>query len=99
MHVVERVETLDHVSGNRFVIYSLFPDTNISIRVIWGRLKQNVVLTVGHSITNRTCETNVGSLMLMYGGGGHPKVGTCQVPTLDADRSLEEIIEHIKADH
>ncbi len=87
------------VSGNRFVIYSLFPEANISIRVIWGRLKQNVVFTVGHSILNRTCQTNVGSLMLMYGGGGHPKVGTCQVPTHDADRCLEEIIEHIKADH
>ena len=87
------------VSGNRFIIYSLFPETNISIRVIWGRLKQNVVLTVGHSITNRTCQTNVGSLMLMYGGGGHPKVGTCQVPTDSADRSLQEIVEHIKADH
>ncbi len=87
------------VSGNRFVIYSLFPDTNISIRVIWGRLKQNVVLTVGHSITNRTCQTNVGSLMLMYNGGGHPRVGTCQVPTPDGERCLQEIIEHIKADH
>ena len=87
------------VSGNRFIIYSLFPETNISIRVIWGRLKQNVVLTVGHSITNRTCQTNVGSLMLMYGGGGHPKVGTCQIPTAKADSSLQEIIEHIKADH
>jgi nanoRNase/pAp phosphatase (c-di-AMP/oligoRNAs hydrolase) len=87
------------LSGNRFIIYSLFPDQNISIRVLWGRLKQNVVFTVGHSIINRTCQTNVGSLMLMYGGGGHPKVGTCQVPVRTADRSLEEIIEHIKADH
>jgi nanoRNase/pAp phosphatase (c-di-AMP/oligoRNAs hydrolase) len=87
------------VSGNRFVIYSLFPETNISIRVIWGRLQQNVVFTVGHSITNRTCQTNVGSLMLMYNGGGHPRVGTCQVSTPDAERGLAEIIEHIKADH
>ncbi len=97
--ILDLREVEEIVSGNRFVIYSLFPDTNISIRVIWGRLKQNVVLTVGHSITNRTCQTNVGSLMLMYNGGGHPRVGTCQVPTPDGERCLQEIIEHIKADH
>jgi len=91
--ILDLREVEEIVSGNRFVIYSLFPDTNISIRVIWGRLKQNVVLTVGHSITNRTCQTNVGSLMLMYNGGGHPRVGTCQVPTPDGERCLQEIIE------
>ncbi|MBI4666660.1 MAG: exopolyphosphatase [Nitrospinae bacterium] len=70
-------------TGNRFMVYALFPEQNISIWLIDGRAKQNAVFAVGHSIVNRTSKTNVGSLMLKYGGGGHPKVGTCQVPYAD----------------
>lgn len=84
------------LSGNRFVEYALFPGCNVSIRCIWGKGKQNVVFTVGHSIINRTCKTDVGSLMLKYGGGGHVKVGTCQVPIEDADRVFGEIVVALK---
>jgi len=84
------------LSGNRFIEYVLFPDQNVSIRVIWGKMKQNVVFTVGYSITNRTCTTDIGSLMLRYGGGGHKMVGTCQVPTEKADESLQSILEVLK---
>ncbi len=83
-------------TGNRFLLYSLYPDQNISIQVIWGLNKQNIVFTCGYSIFNRTSKTNVGSLMLKYGGGGHKKVGTCQVNTDDADRILGELIEAMK---
>jgi len=85
-------------SGNRFVEYGMFPNINISIRVMWGLKKQNVVFAVGHSIINRTSKTNVGSLMLKYGGGGHLKVGTCQVPTEKAEEVLAELVKQIKAD-
>jgi nanoRNase/pAp phosphatase (c-di-AMP/oligoRNAs hydrolase) len=88
----------DIPSGNRFVEYGMFPMINISVRVMWGMKKQNVVLAVGHSIINRTSKTNVGSLMLKYGGGGHPKVGTCQVPEDQAEKVLKEIVEQMKAD-
>jgi len=84
-------------TGNRFVLYSLYPDQNISIQVIWGLRKQNVVMTCGHSIVNRTSTVDVGSLMLKYGGGGHRRVGTCQVPTDQADRVLSELIEVMNA--
>jgi len=86
------------LSGNRFKEYVLFPDCNISIRIIWGFRKQNMVFTVGHSIVNRTSKTDVGSLMLKYGGGGHRVVGTCQVPTEVWEEKLAEIIEQLKAD-
>ena len=66
-------------SGNRFKEYVLFPAVNISLRIIWGYKKQNIVLTCGHSILNRTSKIDVGSLMLKYRGGGHRTVGTCQV--------------------
>ncbi len=78
--------------SNRFLIYSLFPDTNISIRLIDGRGKEFVAISVGYSILNRTATVDVGSLMLKYGGGGHKKVGTCQVPYSQADEVLQALI-------
>jgi len=85
-------------SGNRFLVYALYPNQNIEIRVIWGKSKQNVVFTVGHSILNGTSRTNVGKLMLKYGGGGHEKVGTCQVPIEDWERLMGEIIDQMRKD-
>lgn len=81
--------------GNRFVKYALYPNTNISIQVIWGFRKQNTVLTVGKSIINRSSKANIGEIMLEYGGGGHMNAGTCQVDHDDAERVLAEIIEKI----
>lgn len=84
--------------GNRFVVYALFPDANISMHVMWGLKQQNTVFAVGKSILNRTSRTDVGSLMLEFGGGGHEAAGTCQVPNADADRARSEIIERITTD-
>lgn len=82
---------------NRFVIYALFPDTNISIHCMWGLKKQNTVFAVGGSILNRTSETNIGELCLKYGGGGHRNAGTCQVDNDKAEGTLKELIEEINA--
>lgn len=84
--------------GNRFVVYALFPGTNISMHVMWGLRQQNTVFAVGKSILNRTSQTDVGSLMLEYGGGGHEAAGTCQIPNDDAERVRRELIERITAD-
>jgi len=86
------------VSGNRFKEYVLFPEQNISMRIIWGFRKQNMVFTCGHSIINRTSNTNIGKLMLEYGGGGHRAVGTCQIPTEKWEQEKEKIIQKIIAD-
>ncbi len=85
-------------TGNRFVLYSLYPEQNISIQVIWGFQRQNIVMTCGHSILNKTSHTDIGTLMLAHGGGGHKQVGTCQVPAADADRILESLIRKMNAD-
>jgi len=84
--------------GNRFLIYAMHPEINISIHAVWGRNKQNVVYSTGKSIINRTSKTNVGELMLKYGGGGHEAAGGCQPSHEDADRVLKELIEQINAD-
>jgi nanoRNase/pAp phosphatase (c-di-AMP/oligoRNAs hydrolase) len=85
-------------AGNRFMIYALFPDCNISIHVMWGLKQQNTVFATGKSIFNRTSNTNVGELMLEYGGGGHVNAGTCQVANDQADTVLQDLITRITTD-
>ncbi|GHV94484.1 exopolyphosphatase [Spirochaetia bacterium] len=88
------VETI--YAGNRFLIYTLYPEQNISVWIVDGRNKVNAAITVGYSITNRSATVDVGSMLLHYGGGGHHQVGTCQVPYEDADRIIAEIVEKVK---
>ena len=83
---------------NRFMTYALHPSCNISIHVMWGLRRENTVMAVGKSITNRTSRTDVGALMLTYGGGGHEAAGTCQVPNDQAQQVLEELLERITTD-
>ncbi len=83
-------------TGNRFLIYSLYPEQNISMWIIDGKGRQNCVISVGHSIINRTSKVDVGSLLLKYGGGGHAKVGTCQVPYAEADQVIAAITDQIR---
>ena len=85
-------------TGNRFLVYALYPEQNISLWVVDGRNKQNVSIAVGHSILNRSSKTKVGSLLLKYGGGGHDMVGTCQVPYADADKVIKELVDQINID-
>lgn len=84
--------------ANRFVIYAMYPQSNISMHVMWGLNKQNIVFAVGKSILNRTSNTNIGELMLKYGGGGHFNAGTCQVPVDQYETVLNELITQINAD-
>ncbi|MEG4278679.1 exopolyphosphatase [Microcoleus sp. MON1_C1] len=83
-------------AGNRFVIYALFPECNISIHVLWGLKQQNTVFAVGKSIFNKTSKTNIGELMLRYGGGGHQNAGTCQIENDKASKVLTELIAQIE---
>ena len=83
---------------NRFMVYALFPQANISIHVMWGMQKQNTVLACGKSILDRSSRTNVGELMLGYGGGGHMAAGTCQVANGDAEVTLAQLIKRINLD-
>ncbi len=85
-------------TGNRFLIYAIYPKCNISIHVMWGKDKQNTVLAIGKSILDRSSATNVGELCLKYGGGGHSAAGTCQVANLDAPNTVNELITIINKD-
>ncbi len=82
-------------TGNRFLVYTMFPEAKVSIQINWGRQKRNIALSLGNSITNRGSRANLGSIALRYRGGGHQVVATCQVPPDEADKVVAEIIEAI----
>ncbi len=93
---LRREETI--FAGNRFMIYALHPETNVSIHVLWGLRQQNTVLACGKSIVNRSSRTNIGPLMLEYGGGGHEAAGTCQVDNDKAEGVLAALVARMRAD-
>lgn len=83
-------------TGNRFMIYSLYPQGNISVWIVNGKGGKGCSAAVGYSILNRTCEIDVGKLMLKYGGGGHHVVGTCQFDDEHMDDKLSELLEEMQ---
>jgi len=84
-------------SGNRFMIYAIFPECNISMHVIWGMNKQNTAFAVGKSIIDRSSQVHIGELMLEYGGGGHVAAGTCQIDNQKAEQVKAELIDKLSA--
>jgi nanoRNase/pAp phosphatase (c-di-AMP/oligoRNAs hydrolase) len=84
-------------AGNRFMIYALYPQTRVSMHVLWGLKQQNTVFAVGKSILDRTSPVAVGRLMLEYGGGGHLAAGTCQIANEDAEQVNDELIHRLSA--
>ena len=92
---LRREETI--YAGNRFVIYALYPDCNLSMHVLWGVQKQNTAFAVGKSIFKRTAKINIGKTLLAYGGGGHAAAGTCQIDNDKADKIKEELIQKFSA--
>lgn len=80
-------------AGNRFMIYALYPDAEISIHVAWGFRKQNTAVMIGKSIVNKASNADIGELCLKYGGGGHHNVGTCQLENDMVDAQLPDIIK------
>lgn len=84
-------------SGNRFMIYSMYPEQNISAWIVSGRGGKGCSAAVGYSILNKTCTVDVGSLMLKYNGGGHKKVGTCQFTDENMETGLKQMLDELTA--
>jgi len=94
--IVTDFRGIEAPAGNRFLVYTLFPDANVSARLFDSPDGQISTISVGHSIFNRTCQTNVGKLLVEYGGGGHRGVGTAQFPKAEAEAKFQEIIRRLK---
>ena len=91
-----REEEVIH-AGNRFMIYALYPETQISVHVPWGFRKQNTAVMIGKSIVNKGSNVDIGELCLKYGGGGHRNAGTCQLDNDKVDAELPNIIAALNA--
>lgn len=89
----------DIYTGNRFLIYGMYPKQNVSVWVVDGRSRVNCPIAVGHSVLNRTCKTDIGALCARYGGGGHKAVGTCQVAYEKAEDAIEDIVNRLIAEN
>ncbi len=79
-------------AGNRFMIYALYPEAQVSVHVAWGFQKQNTAVMIGKSIVNKKSNVDIGELCLKYGGGGHRNAGTCQLDNDTVDKQLPDII-------
>jgi len=101
--LIDKVVVIDYLNegiiypGNRFLVYAMFPKVTVSIHKNLGRKKDILVYSVGKSIINKSCESNIGELMLKHGGGGHRAAGGCQVSTDNADEVLEDIIMQLNS--
>ncbi len=82
-------------TGNRFMVYALWPEVEISVHVAWGFRKQNTAVMIGKSIINKSSNFNIGELCLSYGGGGHANAGTCQLENDVVDGELPTIISKL----
>lgn len=92
---LRNVETI--YPGNRFIVYAMYPESKISIHILYEKEINKVVLAAGKSIINPDSDVNIGEIMLQHGGGGHKNAGTCQVPADKADNVLKEILSEFNS--
>lgn len=79
--------------GNRFLIFTLFPEGNIQVKVTDDSQRPNTTaISVGYNIFNPTSNVNVGELLKKYAGGGHRVVGSSRVPNDKAEQAIAEIL-------
>ncbi len=101
--LIDNVVIVDYLNegiiypGNRFLVYAMFPKINVSIHKNWGKDKKNYVFSTGKSIINKSCDVNIGELMLRHGGGGHQAAGGCQPLVENGQTVLDDIIEELNA--
>lgn len=96
--VLDLRETETIYAGNRFMVYALYPETQISVHVAWGFRKQNTAVMIGKSILDKRSNADIGKICLSYGGGGHRNAGTCQIDNDKVDEALPDIIAALNAD-
>jgi nanoRNase/pAp phosphatase (c-di-AMP/oligoRNAs hydrolase) len=95
--VVTDLRPLDTIpAGNRFLVFTLFPQANVAVRVQWGPRREKVAVSTGRSIFNRTSRANLGVLMSLYGGGGHAGAGACTLAPATADARIADIVATLK---
>jgi hypothetical protein len=82
--------------GNRFLIFTLFPEASAGVRIQWGPERDKIAVSAGRSILNRGSRANIGVLMSLHGGGGHAGAGACVLDPATADARIAEIVGALK---
>ena len=96
--VVTDFRPLDEMPvGNRFLVYAVFPQANVSLRLHWGPRRETVIAVVGHSIFDRSCTVDVGELAARFGGGGHRGAGSIPLETDTADEVIDVLINELRS--
>lgn len=81
-------------SGNRFLVFCLFPEANVNVKIRYhDHDRDKVIVSVGHSIINRSCKVNCGILCSRFSGGGHKGAGSCSFPAGQAQKNLAAILD------
>ncbi|HAJ97155.1 MAG TPA: exopolyphosphatase [Ruminococcus sp.] len=93
--VIDLREETTIYAGNRFMVYAMYPETELSVHIAWGFHKQNTAVMIGKSIINKSSKFNIGELCLSYGGGGHANAGTCQLDNDKVDSELPVILDKL----
>jgi len=84
-------------AGNRFLVYSLFPDAVVNMRIRYEKKsKEMIAVNIGHSIFNRHCNVNAGLLLADFGGGGHRGAASTRFDSCKADTYLPQIIDALQ---
>jgi hypothetical protein len=95
--VVTDFRPLDPIpAGNRFLVFTLFPEAGVGVRVEWTHGRERVAVSAGRSIFNRSSRANIGVLMSLHGGGGHVGAGACELAPSTADARIAEIVQTLK---
>lgn len=82
--------------GNRFIVYALFPECNVSLQVTSDIINNKTIFVASKSIIDRSYKANIGEIMSRYGGGGHANAGTCRVDNDRAREVLEGLIKRLR---
>ncbi|MCP4131227.1 MAG: exopolyphosphatase [bacterium] len=79
--------------GNRFLIYSLYPDIYTDVKIRFKKdNREKVIVSLGQSIFNRQSKVHLGAVAAKYGGGGHFGAGSCAFHIDEADEKIPEIL-------
>jgi hypothetical protein len=81
-------------AGNRFLVYSLFPETVVNVRIRYeDQRKLTLVVNIGRSIFNGGCNVHIGSMLTAFEGGGHRGAGSTRFPAAKAGDYLPRILD------
>jgi hypothetical protein len=81
-------------TGNRFLVYALFPESFVQVRIRYENKKEEIIaVSVGHSIFNPHCKVNAGLLLAGFGGGGHFGAASVRFHASKAEEFIPQIID------